>query len=143
MRGEIGRREQWEKEKKEGEKKKKTYRSGSSSEHGHLAGSSLKLLGGNDSLEDLGGNIPQLLVVGAEQDDDAVGLGVEGGGDMVEQVLDDLLNAGGRDGQVLGEGVVAASQLGEVDKSLGGHFEWCCGKEPVGGGGSGDGRGSS
>lgn len=61
---------------------------------------------------------------GAEQHDNAVGLRVEGGRDLVQQVLDDLLDAAGGDGQVLGERVVGAALLGQVDEGLGvgGHF---------------------
>lgn len=66
-------------------------------------------------------------MVGAEEDDDAVGLGVEGGGDLVEQVLDDLLDAGGGDGEVLVQGVVGPALLGEVDEVLGGGGHVCGG----------------
>lgn len=101
-----------------------TYGSSGALEHGHLAGGALPLLRGHHGLEDLGSNVPQLLVVGAKQDDGAVGLGVEGRGDMVEQVLDDLLHAGGRDGEVLGQRVVGPAAFGELDEFLGGggHF---------------------
>lgn len=59
-------------------------------------------------------------MLGAEEHDGAVGLRVEGRGDLVDQVLDDLLDAGGRDGQVLGQRVVGPALLGEVDEVLGG-----------------------
>ncbi|KUI71595.1 hypothetical protein VM1G_11752 [Cytospora mali] len=68
---------------------------------------------------DLGGDIPQLLVLGAEEDDDTVGLGVEGGGDVLEGLLDDLLDLGGGDGQVLGEGVVGAAVLDVLENDAG------------------------
>lgn len=101
-----------------------TYRSGSSLEHAHLAASRLPLLSRNNRLEDLGSNVPQLLVVGTKEHDDAVRLRVEGRGDLVQEVLNDLLDAVLRDGQVLGQGVVAAALLGQVDQGLGvgGHF---------------------
>lgn len=100
------------------------YRSSSGLEHGHLAGSALKLVGGHDRLEDLSGYVPQLLVLGAKEDHDTVGLRVEGGRDLVEQVLDNLLDTGRGDGQVLGERVVGPARLGEVDEglSIGSHF---------------------
>lgn len=104
----------------------KTYGSSSGLEHGQLAGSAIPAVGGHNRLEDLGGDVPQLLVLGAKEDDDAVGLGVEGGGHLVEQVLDDLLHTSRCDGQVLGERVVGPASLGEVDDSLGvgGHGGW-------------------
>lgn len=104
--------------------RQRTYRSGSTLEHGHLASGRPPLLSRDNALQDLGGDVPQLLVRGAEEHDDAVGLGVEGGRDLVQQVLDDLLNAAGGDGQVLREGVVGTALLGQVDQSLGvgGHF---------------------
>lgn len=114
-----------------------TYRSGSTLEHVHLAASRLPLLSRNNRLEDLGSNVPQLLVVGAKEHDDTVGLRVEGGGDLVQEVLNDLLDAVLRDGQVLGQGVVAAALLGQVDQGLGvgGHFvlSLMCGNEEPGG----------
>lgn len=97
-----------------------TYRSGGALEHGHLAGGALPLLGRDDGLEDLGGDVPQLLVLGAEEDDDAVGLGVEGGGHLLQEGLDDLLDLVGLDGEVLGQRVVRPAVLGELDQLLGG-----------------------
>lgn len=107
------------------------YRSSGGLEHGHLAGGALKLFGGHDRFEDLRGNVPQLLVLCAKEDDDAVRLGVEGGRNLVEQVLDNLLDTGRGDGQVLGERVVGPTRLGEVDEglSVGSHFGGGCGGE--------------
>lgn len=46
--------------------KRETYSSGGTLEHGHLARGGLPLLSGDNGLENLGGNVPQLLVLGTE-----------------------------------------------------------------------------
>lgn len=71
-------------------------------------------------------------MVGAEEDDNAVGLGVEGGGDVLQGLLDDLLDLGRGDGQVLGEGVVGATVLDALEHGVGvdGRHVGCgCGEE--------------
>lgn len=74
----------------------------------------LPAVGGDDGLQDLAGGVPELVMVGVEEDDDAVGLGVEGGGDVAQGVLDDLLDALLGDGEGLVEDVMRASVLDEV-----------------------------
>lgn len=117
--------------KREVGERKKTYSSSTTLEHGNFARGGLPLLSSDNGLEDLAGDVPQLFVVGAEQDNDAVGLGVERRRNLVQQVLDDLLNAGLGDGQVLGEWVVGTALLGQVDDSLrvGSHLVVCCSEE--------------
>lgn len=69
----------------------------------------------------------------AEEDDGAVALGVEAAGDVLDGLLDDLLDAGGGDGEVLAEGVVGAAVLDLVEDRLGvdigSHLSgWGCGE---------------
>lgn len=79
-------------------------------------------VGGDDGLEDLRGVFPELVVLGTEDDEDAVGLGVEGGGNVEDGVLDDLLDAVLGDGEFLVEDVVGAADLEEVEDRLG--LDW-------------------
>lgn len=69
------------------------YAAGTTPEHSQLLGRGLKVLGRNDGLEDLLGDIPELLVLVAEENDDAVGLRVEAAGDVQDSLLDNLLDA--------------------------------------------------
>lgn len=69
------------------------YGAGARLEHVHAVGGVLPGIGGHDGLKDLASKVPELVVLGAEEDDDAVGLGVEGGGDVEDGLLDDLLDA--------------------------------------------------
>lgn len=107
------------------------HRAGSALEERELVGGGLEVLGGDDALERLRGDVPQLLVLAAKEDDGAVGLGVEGRGSVQGRVLDDLVDAAGRDGEVLVEGVDGATDLGhleeEIGGELGGHCDVCCG----------------
>lgn len=102
-----------------GRGREKTYGTGGALEHVHLVGGGLEGIGGDDGLEDLSGDVPELLVVGAEEDDDAVGLGVEGRRGVEDGLLDDLGDALLADGQVLGQGVVGAAVLDEVQDRVG------------------------
>jgi len=95
------------------------YRTSSGLEHGHAASGRLPLGLGDDGLEDLGGDVPELLVLGAEEDDGAVALRVEARGDVLDGLLDDLLDASGGDGQLLAERVVGAAVLDEVKDRVG------------------------
>lgn len=76
----------------------------------------------HDGLEGLGDQVPELVVLVTEKDDDAVGLAVEGRGDVLDGLVDDLLNLVLADGEVLAEGVVGAALLDELDEAVGGHF---------------------
>jgi hypothetical protein len=95
------------------------YCAGCALEHGHLLSSGLKVLRRNNGAENLGGHVPKLVVLSAEQHDDAVALGVEAAGDMEETLLDDLLDALGADGQVLAEGVVRPAGLDKLEDGVG------------------------
>lgn len=108
---------------------------GSTLEHGHLVARRLPAGFGNDGFEDVGGNVPELVVLGAEEDDGAVGLGVEGGRSVQGGLVDEFLDALGGDGEVLAEGVESAAGLGhlkeDVGREFGGHFSgfvgcFCC-----------------
>ena len=60
------------------------------------------------------------LVLGAEEDNDAVALRVEGRGNVLKSLLDDLVDAlGGQRTEVLGERVVGAALLDEVKDRVG------------------------
>lgn len=78
-------------------------------EHVNLALGSSPSLSGDDGLEDLGVNVPELVVLGVEEEDGAGGLGVEGGGDVLDHLGDDGLEAGVGDGGLLLEGVDGAA----------------------------------
>lgn len=95
---------------------------GTALEERELVAGGLPVLLGDDGAESIGGDVPELVVLGAEEEDGAVGLGVEGGGDVGDELADDLLDAGGGDGEVLAEGVVGAAFLDELEES-GGHFD--------------------
>ena len=99
----------------------KTYSTSSTLEHGHAALGAGPAILGHDGLEGLGGDVPELLVLGAEQDDDAVALRVERRGNVLESLLDDLVDAvDGQRTEVLGERVVGATLLDEVEDRVGG-----------------------
>lgn len=104
---------------KQGREGAETYGSGGALEHGDLVAGGLPVLLGDDGLEDLAGDVPELLVLGAEQDDDADGLGVEGRGHVQGGLLDDLGDALLGDGQVLGQDVVGAAVLDQLDDRVG------------------------
>ena len=56
-----------------------------------------ELIGRDDGLEGFFGDVPELLVLGFDEQHDTLGLRVEGAGDMKDGVLNDLLNTGVRD----------------------------------------------
>lgn len=108
-----------------------TYGSGSGLEPGHLGASGRPLISGDDGLQDLGGDVPELLVVGPEQDDNPVALGVEAAGDVPKRLLDDVLNAISGDRDLLVQAVVSPPGLDEVQDGVGGgwslrHFGGAC-----------------
>lgn len=95
-------------------------------EHGELVGRALPLVLGDDTLEDVAGQVPQLVVLAAKEHNEAVGLRVERRGSLQRRLLDELLDAGRANGELLGEGVVGAAVLGQLEESvcgsLGSHF---------------------
>jgi len=74
---------------------------------------------GDDGLQDIADNVPELVVLVLEQEHEAGGLGVERGRNVLDELGDDLLNAGIRDGRVLVEGVDAAA-VGDGLEEVGG-----------------------
>ena len=87
----------------------------------------LELVGRQLQLVNLHDGIPQLLMLVLEHDDQARGLGVEGAGDVLHGVGDELLDAGVGDGGLVGQLVVGAAGFGEVEEGFGvGHDGWCC-----------------
>ena len=98
-----------------------TYSTSSTLEHGHPARRASPVVLGHDGLEGFGGDVPELLVLGAEQDNDAVALRVERRRDVLQSLLDDLVDALDSQGtEVLGERVVGAALLDEVEDRVGG-----------------------
>ena len=63
----------------------------------------------HDGLEDVADDIPELVVLVLEKEDETGRLGVEGGRDVPDKLGDDLLNAVVGDGRGLVEGVDAAA----------------------------------
>ena len=120
-----------------------SYRASGALEHGHAARRRLPVSLGDDGLEGRGGDLPELVVLSAEQDNDAVALGVEAGGHVLKRLGDDLLDALGSDAQVLVERIVAAAALEELDEGVcvGGHG--CFGRGGCGGSAGGDEAGGS
>lgn len=106
---------------------------GGALEERELVGGGLEVFGGDNGLEGVRGNVPQLLVLAAKEHDGAVGLGVEGRGRVEGGVLDDLVDAGRGDGEVLVEGVDGAADLGHLEEEIGGELGSHC--EVCGGGG--------
>jgi hypothetical protein len=74
---------------------------------------------GDDGLQDIADNVPELVVLVLEQEHETSGLGVERGGDVLDELRDDLLDAGVGDGRVLVEGVDAAA-VGDGLEEVGG-----------------------
>ena len=63
-----------------------------------------------------------------EERDDAGGLGVKGAGDEFDGMFDDLLDAGFRDGDLVGEGVDGAAVFGGLEEGVGVDLGGChCG----------------
>ena len=71
---------------------------------------------GDQTLHDINGNIPHLLVLLLQQEDNTGGLGVEGAGDVENRVLNNALNDVVRDGTLGLEAVVGAARLGQLQK---------------------------
>ena len=73
----------------------------------------------DDGLEDLAGNVPELLVLGLEEHDDARALRVERGRDVEHDLLHDLLNARVGHGALVREGIVGAALLDRLEEGVG------------------------
>lgn len=97
-----------------------TYGSVGTLEHVNLLLGGWEVLSRSNALQDLLGDLPQLLMLALEQQKDAGGLGVEGGRGMKDGFLDDFLDTGVRDGRLLLQGVVGAARLDNVEESLSG-----------------------
>ena len=75
---------------------------------------------GDDGLQDIADNVPELVVLVLEQENEAGRLGVERGRNVLDDLGDDLLNAGVGDGRVLVEGVDAAAVGNGLEEAGGG-----------------------
>ena len=113
-----------------------TYGSVASAEAGNAVASVLPLGLGDDSLQDIADNVPELVVLVLEQENEASGLRVEGGRNVLDELGDDLLNAGVGDGGVLVEGVDAAAVGNGLEEAGSGSHcgggvvsSGCCGGE--------------
>ena len=113
-----------------------TYGSITGAEASDAAASVLPLGLGDDGLQDIADNVPELVVLVLEQEHEASGLGVEGGGDVLDELGDNLLNAGVGDGGVLVEGVDAAAVGNGLEEAGSGSHcgggvvsSGCCGGE--------------
>lgn len=93
-----------------------TYSSVTGAEASDAVAGRLPLVLGHDGFEDIAHDVPELVVLVLQEEDQACGLGVEGGGDVLDEVGDDLLDAGVGDRGVLVEGVDAAAVSGGVEK---------------------------
>lgn len=78
-------------------------------EHVNLSLGSSPSLSWDDRLQDLSVDVPELIVLGVEKEDGAGGLCVEGGGNVFDDLGDDLAEAGVRDWGLLLEGVDGAA----------------------------------
>ena len=76
----------------------------------------------DDGLEDVADNVPELVVLVLEKEDETGRLRVEGGGDVLDELGDDLLDTVVGDGRGLVEGVDAAAVgVGLEERGGGGH----------------------
>jgi hypothetical protein len=91
-------------------------------EHVNLALGSGPSLSGDDGLQDLSVDVPELVVLSVEEEDGAGGLRVEGGGDVLDDLGDDLAEAGVGDGRLLLEGVDGAAGREGGEVGCGRHF---------------------
>lgn len=67
--------------------------------------------------------IPKLVVLGTSEEDDAGGLGVEGGWDVLDDRGEDLLDTLVGDWGGLGETVDGAAVGNSLEESVGTHFD--------------------
>lgn len=99
-----------------------TYSSVSGLEAVQLLCGALELLSGDDGLEDILGDVPELLVLLLEENDGAGALAVEAGGAVEDSLADDLLDLLVRDGGLGLEAVVGAAGLDGGEEFSGTHF---------------------
>jgi hypothetical protein len=71
---------------------------------------------GDQTLQGINGDIPHLLVLLLEQEDNTGGLGVEGAGNVEDGVLNNAVDDIVRDGALALEVVVGAARLDQVQK---------------------------
>lgn len=76
----------------------------------------LELVRRQHGLVDLRDHVPKLGVLLVQDDDDSGGLGVEGAGDMLDSLRDELLNAGVRNGGLILKSVVGPSMLDSFEE---------------------------
>lgn len=96
-----------------------TYGSVTSAEASDAAASVLPLGLRDNGFQDIADNVPELVVLVLEQEHEAGGLGVERGGHVLDELGEDLLDAGVGDGRGLVEGVDAAA-VGDGLEEVGG-----------------------
>lgn len=103
-----------------------TYGSVGTLEHVEL------LLGGtplglwDNWLQDIGVEVPELVVLAVGEEDDTGGLGVEGGWDLLDDLGEDLVDAGIRYWGLLLESIDGAASRNGIEESVrGSHFVVC------------------
>lgn len=104
--------------------KKETYSSITSSEAVHLLGSSLKLIRWHNTLQNLLGDIPKLLMFSLEQQNDSGALRIERGRNVQNWLLDNLLDLAIGDGGFVAESVDGTTGLEEIDELGGWRHGW-------------------
>jgi hypothetical protein len=76
-------------------------------------------VGGDNGLQDLRGHIPKLVMLGSEQDNGTIALGVKAGRNVLESLLHNFLDTLRADGELLAERVVGAAVLDQVEDRVG------------------------
>ena len=97
-----------------------TYGSVTGAEAGDAGASVLPLGLGDDGLQDIADNVPELVVLVLEEENEAGGLRVERGRNVLDELGDDFLNAGVGDGRVLVQSVDAAAVGDGLEEAGGG-----------------------
>lgn len=106
--------------------RKEAYGSVACAEARDAVAGRLPLVLGHDGFQDVAHDVPELVVLVLEEEDQAGGLGVEGRGGVLDDVGDDLLDAGVGDRRGLVEGVDAATVGGSVEERHGGGHLGVC-----------------
>lgn len=76
-----------------------------------------EVLGGNERLEGFPHEVPELVVVFLQQHDEACGLGVEGGRDIEDSLVDEFDNAVVGDGSLLVQLIVGAACFDDLPEA--------------------------